>query len=183
MASKKISLLLSDVDGTLVDSKKRISARAKAAIEKVHEAGIKFAVTSGRAPRGMKMIVEQVKLSAPFAAFNGGMFVEPDTMKILNSLRLDSETAKAVIDRIESFDLEVWVYADVEWYLRNLDTPHRQKEEQTEQNSNTEFMPGAPQRRGTVSQASPLLDLQPITSMSPIRRQTRERSSNGFLIG
>ena len=133
MASEKISLLLSDVDGTLLDSKKRITARAKAAIEKVHEAGIKFAVTSGRPPRGMKMIVEQVKLSAPFAAFNGGMFVEPDTMKILNSLRLDNETAKAVIDRIESFHLEVWVYADVEWYLRNLDTPHRQKEEQTEQ--------------------------------------------------
>jgi len=81
----------------------------------------------------MKMIVEQVKLSAPFAAFNGGMFVEPDTMRVLNSLRLDNETAKAVIDRIEGFDLEVWVYADVEWYLRNFDTPHRQKEEQTEQ--------------------------------------------------
>jgi len=48
MASKKISLLLADVDGTLVNSKKRITARTKAAIEKVHEAGIKFAVTSGR---------------------------------------------------------------------------------------------------------------------------------------
>jgi hydroxymethylpyrimidine pyrophosphatase-like HAD family hydrolase len=53
MASKKISLLLSDVDGTLLNSKKRITARAKAAIEKVHEAGIKFAVTSGRPPRGL----------------------------------------------------------------------------------------------------------------------------------
>ena len=50
MASKKISLLLSEVDGTLLDSKKRITSRAKAAIEKVHEAGIKFAVTSGRPP-------------------------------------------------------------------------------------------------------------------------------------
>jgi hypothetical protein len=39
MASKKISLLLSDVDGTLLNSKKRITARAKAAIEKVHEGG------------------------------------------------------------------------------------------------------------------------------------------------
>jgi hydroxymethylpyrimidine pyrophosphatase-like HAD family hydrolase len=48
VGSKKISLLLSDVDGTLVDRKKRVTARAKAAIEKVHEAGIKFAVTSGR---------------------------------------------------------------------------------------------------------------------------------------
>jgi HAD superfamily hydrolase (TIGR01484 family) len=93
MASKKISLLLSGVDGTLVNSKKRITARAKAAIEKVHEAGIKFAVTSGRPPRGLKMIIEQVKLSAPIAAFNGGTFVEPDTMKVLNSQRLDTASA------------------------------------------------------------------------------------------
>jgi len=110
MASKKISLLLSDVDGTLLDSRKRITARTKAAIEKVHEAGIKFAVTSGRPPRGMKMIVEQVKLSAPIAAFNGGTFVEPDAMKVLNSRRLDNETAKAVIDRIGSFDPLTWIF-------------------------------------------------------------------------
>ncbi|MBV8351958.1 MAG: HAD hydrolase family protein [Verrucomicrobia bacterium] len=38
MASKTISLLLADVDGTLVDSKKRITARAKAEIEEMHEA-------------------------------------------------------------------------------------------------------------------------------------------------
>jgi Cof subfamily protein (haloacid dehalogenase superfamily) len=131
MASNKISLLLADVDGTLVDSKKQITARAKAAIEKMHEAGVKFAVTSGRPPRGMKMITEQVKISAPIAAFNGGMFVEPDTMKVITSLTLDIETAKGVIERIESFDLDVWVYADVEWYLRNLDALHREKEEQT----------------------------------------------------
>ena len=65
MASKKISILLADVDGTLVDSQKRITARAEAAIRKLAEAGIKFAVTSGRPPRGMKMIVEQIKLSTP----------------------------------------------------------------------------------------------------------------------
>jgi Cof subfamily protein (haloacid dehalogenase superfamily) len=133
MASKKISLLLADVDGTLVDSKKRITARAKAAIEKAHEAGVKFAVTSGRPPRGMKMVVEQVKLSAPIAAFNGGMFVEADTMKVLTSQTLDIETVKDVIERIKSFDLDIWVYADVEWYLRNFDAPHREKEEHTVQ--------------------------------------------------
>ena len=50
MATKKISILLADVDGTLVDSQKRITERAKAAIQKLSEAGIKFAVTSGRPP-------------------------------------------------------------------------------------------------------------------------------------
>ena len=44
MASKKISILLADVDGTLVDSQKRITARAETAIQKLAVAGIKFAV-------------------------------------------------------------------------------------------------------------------------------------------
>ena len=52
MASKKISILLADVDGTLVDSQKRITAGAETAIQKLAAAGIKFAVTSGRAAAG-----------------------------------------------------------------------------------------------------------------------------------
>jgi Cof subfamily protein (haloacid dehalogenase superfamily) len=133
MASKKISILLADVDGTLVDSQKRITARAKAAIEKLTEAGIKFAVTSGRPPRGMKMIVEAVKLSAPLAAFNGGMLVEPDTMKVLVQQTLDAEIAQDVIERVGEFGLVVWVYAGVDWYIQDLNSPHREKEEQTVQ--------------------------------------------------
>jgi Cof subfamily protein (haloacid dehalogenase superfamily) len=131
MASKKISVLLSDVDGTLVDSQKRITARAKTAIQKLSEAGIKFAVTSGRPPRGMKMIVEEVNLSTPIAAFNGGMLVEPGTMKVLVQQTLDAEIAEAVIERVGEFGLDVWVYAGVDWYLRDLNTSHREKEERT----------------------------------------------------
>jgi Cof subfamily protein (haloacid dehalogenase superfamily) len=133
MASKKISILLADVDGTLVDSQKRITARAKAAIEKLTEAGIKFAVTSGRPPRGMKMIVEAVKLSAPLAAFNGGMLVEPETMKVLVQQTLDAEIAQEVIERVGEFGLVVWVYAGVDWYIQDLNSPHREKEERTVQ--------------------------------------------------
>jgi Cof subfamily protein (haloacid dehalogenase superfamily) len=131
MPSKKISIVLSDVDGTLVDSQKRLTERAKAAILKLSDAGIKFAVTSGRPPRGISMIAEQVKLSAPIAAFNGGMLVDPATMKVLTQLTLDAETARSVIQRVEEYGLDVWVYAGVDWYLRNLNAPHREKEELT----------------------------------------------------
>jgi Cof subfamily protein (haloacid dehalogenase superfamily) len=133
MAPKKISILLADVDGTLVDSQKRITARAKAAIQKLSEAGIKFAVTSGRPPRGMKMIADQIKLSAPIAAFNGGVLVEPGSLKMLTQQTLDAETAQSVIERVGEFGLDVWVYAGVNWYLRDLNTPHREKEERTVQ--------------------------------------------------
>jgi Cof subfamily protein (haloacid dehalogenase superfamily) len=133
MASKKISILLADVDGTLVDSQKRITTRAKTAIQKLNEAGLKFAVTSGRPPRGMKMIADQIPLSTPIAAFNGGMLVEPGSLKVLTQQTLDAETAQSVIARVGEFGLDVWVYAGVDWYLRDLNTPHREKEERTVQ--------------------------------------------------
>ena len=63
-----IRLLLSDVDGTLVTKEKELAASSVDAVERLHEAGILFAVTSGRPPRGMSMLVEPLTLATPIAA-------------------------------------------------------------------------------------------------------------------
>ena len=53
MAEKrKISLVLADVDGTLVTEQKVLTERAQDAVRALHGAGIRFAITSGRPPRG-----------------------------------------------------------------------------------------------------------------------------------
>lgn len=129
----QIKLLLADVDGTLVDSKKRITDRAVQAIRKLQEAGIGFAITSGRPPRGMKMIAETVHITAPIAAFNGGTLVKPDSFDVIESLTLPRDIAEQVIARIDKEGLDVWVYAGLEWYLRDPNAPHRDKEERTVQ--------------------------------------------------
>ena len=54
--SQSIRLLLADVDGTLVTQDKVLTERAVAAVAKLREAGILFAITSGRPPRGMSML-------------------------------------------------------------------------------------------------------------------------------
>ena len=131
--ARDIALLLADVDGTLVDSQKRLTDRAKAAIAKLSAVKIKFAITSGRPPRGMRMIANQVELSAPIAAFNGGMLVDQKTFAVLLSQNLKEDVAEQVIDRIEKLGLDVWVYAGTEWYLRDPNAPHREKEEKTVQ--------------------------------------------------
>ncbi|TCO94293.1 hypothetical protein EV701_103383 [Chthoniobacter flavus] len=128
-----IRLLLADVDGTLVDSKKRITERACRAIGALREAGIEFAVTSGRPPRGMKMIADAVDLTAPIAAFNGGTLVRPGDFGVLESLTLERSIAERVIARLEKEGLDVWVYAGLDWYLRDPDAPHRAQEERTVQ--------------------------------------------------
>jgi hypothetical protein len=78
MPESAIRLFLADVDGTLVTQEKVLTQRAIDAVHALHAAGVLFAVTSGRPPRGMSMLVEPLGLSTPIAAFNGGLIVEPD---------------------------------------------------------------------------------------------------------
>jgi hydroxymethylpyrimidine pyrophosphatase-like HAD family hydrolase len=68
----KISLLLSDVDGTLVTKQKVLTPRTQAAVKKLGEAGIAFTVTSSRPPRGLAHLIEPLNLQLPIGGFNGG---------------------------------------------------------------------------------------------------------------
>src|SRR5262249_61214461 len=91
-----IRMLLADVDGTLVTQDKVLTDRAIAAVGKLKQAGILFAVTSGRPPRGMSMLIEPLGLSTPIAAFNGGVFVRPDMTVIEQRVLPDSVTPAGV---------------------------------------------------------------------------------------
>ena len=71
-----IRLMLADVDGTLVTHDKVLTDRAMAAVHQLRGAGVLFAITSGRPPRGMAMLVEPLDLQTPIAAFNGGEIVD-----------------------------------------------------------------------------------------------------------
>ena len=66
-----IRLFLADVDGTLVTPDKVLTERAVKAVRRLGQAGILFAITSGRPPRGMSMLIEPLDLTTPIAAFNG----------------------------------------------------------------------------------------------------------------
>src|SRR6266480_4847482 len=71
-AFKTISLLLADVDGTLVTRDKVLTERALKAVHSLHDNGIRFAITSGRPPRGMAMLIAPLAIDTPVAGFNGG---------------------------------------------------------------------------------------------------------------
>lgn len=126
----KISLLLADVDGTLVTRQKVLTDRARAAVQKLNDAGIAFTITSGRPPLGMKMIVDALKLTAPIAAFNGGIFLRPDFSIIAQNV-LPGAIAKRVIEIIGSHRLDVWIYRGNDWFVPERHGPHVDREEWT----------------------------------------------------
>lgn len=126
----KVSLLIADVDGTLVTREKVLTERALRAVLKLHDAGIAFTITSGRPPLGMKMIVDALELTAPIAAFNGAIFLRPDFSIIAQNL-LPAAVTKRVIEIVDSHGLDVWVYSDREWFVNSRHGPHVDREERT----------------------------------------------------
>jgi Cof subfamily protein (haloacid dehalogenase superfamily) len=129
-AASKISLVLADVDGTLVDEQKVLTARARAAVQALQTAGIAFAITSGRPPRGMAMLIEPLALRTPIAGFNGGIFVKPD-MTVIEEHVLAGDAAKRAVEIILRNRMDVWVYSGNDWLVRDPQAPHVAREQWT----------------------------------------------------
>jgi Cof subfamily protein (haloacid dehalogenase superfamily) len=129
-AASKISLVLADVDGTLVTAEKVLTPRAGAAVKALQAASIAFAITSGRPPRGMAMLIDPLALRTPIAGFNGGIFVKPD-MTIMEEHVLAADVAKRAVDVILQNDMDVWVYSGKDWLIRDPHAPHVAREQWT----------------------------------------------------
>ena len=129
-SSSKISLVVADVDGTLVTADKVLTPRAAAAVKALHAAGIAFAITSGRPPRGMAMLIDPLALRTPIAGFNGGIFVKPD-MTILEEHVLAADVARRAVEVIFHNGMDVWVYSGKDWLIRHSQAPHVAREQWT----------------------------------------------------
>jgi Cof subfamily protein (haloacid dehalogenase superfamily) len=127
VAAKSIRLLLADVDGTLVTQDKVLTDRAAAAVRKLKEAEILFAVTSGRPPRGMSMLIEPLELTTPIAAFNGGLFAHPD-MSVIEQRVIPDDVVSPAIEVLESHGMSVWIYRGADWFVRDARGPHVARE-------------------------------------------------------
>jgi Cof subfamily protein (haloacid dehalogenase superfamily) len=126
-AARKISLLLADVDGTLVTHDKVLTERAQSAVRRLHDRGILFAITSGRPPKGMAMLIAPLAITTPIAGFNGGLFVRPD-LSVVEERTLPFDAAKRALQLIVEHGLDGWVYAGNDWLIRDAKAPHVERE-------------------------------------------------------
>ena len=129
-SASKISLVLADVDGTLVTKEKVLTSRAIVAVKALQSAGVGFAITSGRPPRGMAMLIDPLKLRTPVAGFNGGIFVKPD-MTIMEEHVLDADAARCALEVILRNGMDAWIYSGKDWLVRDANAPHVAREQWT----------------------------------------------------
>jgi len=130
VTSTPIHLMLADVDGTLVTQQKILTDRSIEAVHRLNAAGIHFAITSGRPPRGMGMLVKPLELKSPIAAFNGGLLVNPD-MTVIEQRTIPDDLVVPIARLIATFGLSVWVYRGADWYVPDPNGPHVDRESWT----------------------------------------------------
>ncbi len=125
--SGQIRLLLSDVDGTLINPDKELTAASIRAVHELRDAGITFAITSARPPRGLIRFVEPLALTTPLGAFNGGAIVNGD-LTVIEERSIDEEIVGDVIDVLQAPAMSLWVFRSDEWLVLDEDGPHVDQE-------------------------------------------------------
>lgn len=116
----RIDLVVSDVDGTLVTKDKILTDAARGAVRRLKDAGIGFTIVSSRPTVGMLFLLEPLALTLPFGAFNGSSIVDP-ALKPIEQHLISAATAQRSIDVLDKFGVEIWLFTDDQWLIRDPD--------------------------------------------------------------
>jgi Cof subfamily protein (haloacid dehalogenase superfamily) len=127
-----IRAVISDVDGTLVTGDKTLSGRARAAVAELRARGIGFTIMSSRPPRGLGMLLAPLQLTTPFAACNGGIIAAPD-LSVIAEHDVPGRIARRAIAQMERDTIESWVFAGVDWLVKEDRAPLVERERRTVQ--------------------------------------------------
>nr|MCH9768866.1 Cof-type HAD-IIB family hydrolase [Actinomycetes bacterium] len=76
---QKPGLIATDVDGTLLDDDEKISPRTSAAVRAANDGGAQFVLATGRPPRWIKPVVDQLGFAPMAVCANGAVVYDPST--------------------------------------------------------------------------------------------------------
>jgi Cof subfamily protein (haloacid dehalogenase superfamily) len=139
----RIALVVSDVDGTLLTKDKTLTESARGAVQRLHEAGIGFTITSSRPTIGMRFLIEPLQISLPIGAFNGSCIVDPKLNPIEQHL-IPAPAAQRCLDILNEFGADIWLFTSDLWLTRNGDgayVPHEKRAIRADPTIVTDFTP------------------------------------------
>src|SRR3569833_1413134 len=119
----RIALVVSDVDGTLQTKDKTLTQRATRAVQRLHEPGIAFTISSSRPTIGMRFLVEPLGITLPVGPFNGSSIVDIEMISIEQSL-IPTAAAERALSVLNQFGVDIWLFTNDAWLTRHPDGPY-----------------------------------------------------------
>lgn len=120
-------LLAVDMDGTLLDPAGRVTPGTAAAVAAATAAGVQVVLASGRAPREMTTVHQQLALTTPFVAFNGALVLAADGREVLHHEPIDLDTARRIAVLLKEHDSAINLHVETQdgavdhWNVEALD--------------------------------------------------------------
>jgi len=182
----RIALVVSDVDGTLLTKDKVLTDGAKAAVRRLHEAGIGFTIVSSRPTIGMGFLIEPLMITLPVGAFNGSSIVDA-RLKPIEQHLIAPAVAQRSLDVLDAFGVDIWLFSNARWYTRNPDgeyVPHEKRAIRADPTIVTDFTPHLTEACKIVGASSDFARLQQCEAamkQAVGREATAVRSQNYYL--
>ncbi len=113
MNSKK-TLYVTDLDGTLLNTKDRINLESIRIINELVAKGMLFTYATARSLVSASVVTEGLTTDIPVIAYNGALIIHPRTGEIISSLFFTKEEAAFVRNNLEKYNISPLVYSYVE---------------------------------------------------------------------
>jgi Cof subfamily protein (haloacid dehalogenase superfamily) len=84
-------LIATDVDGTLLDGDEQVSPRTRAAVRAAVDADVVFVLATGRPPRWIPPVVDQLGFAPMAVCANGAVIYDPENDRIVSARTLSTD--------------------------------------------------------------------------------------------
>lgn len=117
-----IKMIVTDIDGTIVNADSQISPAVRETIKSLTEKGVKIILATGRMFRATYPVLEDLGLDTPIISYQGGLVKEyHGEQKVLYAKYTDKTLAHEVIDYFRTKNVHINVYVNDVLYVENDD--------------------------------------------------------------
>lgn len=127
----KYKLLALDIDGTLTNSKKEISAKTRQALMEAQQKGLRLILASGRPTDGVRPLAKQLemeKYGGFILSYNGARVIDLSNEQVVYEKTLDPEIIPVIGELAHQYKIGVLTYVDGAVITETPEDPYIQLE-------------------------------------------------------
>lgn len=132
----KFKMVCLDIDGTLLNSKHKITGITKEVIGIIaNDNQIKVILVSARMPKGVLFLQKELNIMQPIICYSGALVMD-DKANILSNTSIAVSDVRQVYKFAKEIGVHISLYKDDEWYIEKIDKWAKQESEITNISSN-----------------------------------------------
>lgn len=116
----KYKLICIDMDGTLLNSKHKISETSKRALTKAHDMGVHIVITTGRTYADAEAYSDLIGLNSPIIACTGAVVKEKNDDNVIHKSSIDEQLCIQLLGIFEKYDVKPIFYSLYKVYCGDL---------------------------------------------------------------